>query len=165
MNLSQFCHIPSRLSSRLSRCSVSLEQYRYYMYKHFKFAFLKCKLKQRQDILMRKKRQTHRGEKKNQTYFIFFNYLLSAVICGPLIPPTNVTISPSSCLTSSRYNQTCIFSCQTSRYVLIGCSSRVCSNDGSWTGSNNARCRRKLMLQVETKRNKAKMETKKGNES
>ncbi|XP_022809442.1 P-selectin-like isoform X1 [Stylophora pistillata] len=64
-----------------------------------------------------------------------------AVICGPLIPPTNVTISPASCLTSSRYNQTCIFSCQTSRYVLIGCSSRVCSNDGSWTGSNNARCR------------------------
>ncbi|XP_022809443.1 P-selectin-like isoform X2 [Stylophora pistillata] len=65
----------------------------------------------------------------------------NAVICGPLIPPTNVTISPASCLTSSRYNQTCIFSCQTSRYVLIGCSSRVCSNDGSWTGSNNARCR------------------------
>ncbi|CAH3164729.1 unnamed protein product [Pocillopora meandrina] len=62
------------------------------------------------------------------------------VACGPLFPPMNAIISPSSCVSGSPYGQTCRFSCGTLGYVLDGTSSRVCGNNGKWTGSNNTRC-------------------------
>ncbi|PFX23090.1 Low-density lipoprotein receptor-related protein 6 [Stylophora pistillata] len=61
--------------------------------------------------------------------------------CGPLVPPKNGIVFPLSCQSSSNYTQTCQFACQTPGYVLDGTVSRVCNNRGSWTGSNDTRCR------------------------
>lgn len=69
------------------------------------------------------------------------------ITCGPLFPPTDgaVHVSPSSCLSSSSYGQTCTFTCQRPGYVLEGTTARVCGNDRQWTGSNNTNCRGKIL--------------------
>ncbi|PFX23099.1 Low-density lipoprotein receptor-related protein 6 [Stylophora pistillata] len=69
------------------------------------------------------------------------DFVCSGISCDPLVPRTNVVISPSSCLSSSSQGQTCRFSCRIPGYILDGASSRVCDNNGKWTGSNDTRCR------------------------
>ena len=68
------------------------------------------------------------------------------VNCSALVPPSNGAVSPSSCLSRSTYGQTCRFSCQTAGYVLEGTSTRVCDDDGEWTGNNNTFCRGNHLL-------------------
>lgn len=60
--------------------------------------------------------------------------------CSPLVPPTDVSISPSSCSSISNYGQTCRLTCSRPGYSSNGTSSRTCGRDGQWTGSNDTRC-------------------------
>ncbi|PFX17351.1 Low-density lipoprotein receptor-related protein 6 [Stylophora pistillata] len=60
--------------------------------------------------------------------------------CSPLVPPTDVSISPSSCSSISNYGQTCRLTCSRPGYSPNGTSSRTCGRDGQWTGLNDTRC-------------------------
>ncbi|XP_022803616.1 sushi, von Willebrand factor type A, EGF and pentraxin domain-containing protein 1-like isoform X2 [Stylophora pistillata] len=62
------------------------------------------------------------------------------ITCSPLVPPTDVSISPSSCSSISNYGQTCRLTCSRPGYSPNGTSSRTCGRDGQWTGSNDTRC-------------------------
>ena len=70
--------------------------------------------------------------------FCFIAY--TVITCSPLVPPTDGSVSPLSCLSMSNYNQTCRLTCSRPGYSLIGTSSRTCVGDGQWTGSNDTRC-------------------------
>ena len=69
----------------------------------------------------------------------------TVITCSPLVPPTDVSISPSSCSSISNYGQTCRLTCSRPGYSPNGTSSRTCGRDGQWTGSNDTRCSGKLV--------------------
>ena len=75
--------------------------------------------------------------------FCFIAY--TVITCSPLVPPTDGSVSPLSCLSMSNYNQTCRLTCSRPGYSLIGTSSRTCVSDGRWTGSNDTRCTGELL--------------------
>ncbi|XP_073229635.1 sushi repeat-containing protein SRPX-like [Porites lutea] len=69
--------------------------------------------------------------------------------CSALAAPANGAVSPRSCLSRSTYAQTCSFSCGTAGYVLEGTSSRVCGDDGKWSGKNDTLCREGMQVPLE----------------
>ena len=75
--------------------------------------------------------------------FYFIAY--TVITCSPLVPPTDGSIFPSSCISLSNYNQTCRLTCSRAGYSLIGTSLRTCGSDGQWTGSNGTRCTGELL--------------------
>jgi len=75
--------------------------------------------------------------------FIFLCAFILVKTCDALTPPNSGVISPPSCLVGSNYSQTCRYTCARPGYVLKGTSTRVCDNNGQWTGSNDTRCRGK----------------------
>ena len=75
--------------------------------------------------------------------FCFIAY--TVITCSPLVPPTDGSISPPSCISMSNYNQTCRLTCSRPGYSLTGTSLRTCGIDGQWTGSNDTRCTGELL--------------------
>ena len=59
------------------------------------------------------------------------SFPLTALDCGPLLPPLNGDVNTPSTLLGSQAT----YSCQSSGYILTGDSSRQCSTNGRWTGT------------------------------